>query len=55
MKFLLTILCLCAVILVLAAARSSTPMGYLGVGGVTALMGSIWLTQRHRARGQVSW
>ena len=33
----------------------SSPLGYLAIGGSAALFGGLWLTRRHRARGQVSW
>jgi hypothetical protein len=31
------------------------PLGYLAIGGSAALFGGLWLTRRHRARGQMSW
>jgi hypothetical protein len=33
----------------------SSPLGYLAIGGSAALFGGLWLTRRHKARGQVSW
>ena len=33
----------------------ASPLGYLAIGGSAALFGGLWLTRRHRARGQVSW